>query len=186
MSRGFFSADTGEDAPLSLSSLLLSEPGSIDTRPLLENPKANLANAAARGAIERVKQLLDEGKNIDAPYELKSRLNALNGGTALHFAVAYNELSMVHYLVETAGADINATSKMDFSPLMIAAFQGHKEIALYLIKHGADTHKTKNLRFNPDSSKVTAATAADIAKAKGHEETFAALKKPSKARCCIM
>jgi ankyrin repeat protein len=41
-----------------------------------------------------------------------------------------------------AGADVNAQTNDGFTPLMVAAFQGHKDIVQLLVREGADVNAT--------------------------------------------
>ena len=43
------------------------------------------------------------------------------------------------YLVEK-GADINATTEFESTPLMVTCYKGHMSVATYLIEHGANVN----------------------------------------------
>lgn len=59
-----------------------------------------------------------------------------------------------------AGADVNATSSGNSSPLHVAAANGHRDIVLLLLRHGA----------NRSNRLSTGETAADLAKLGGFQE----------------
>jgi ankyrin repeat protein len=61
--------------------------------------------------------------------------------TSIHDAVSKGNIEAVKHHI-AAGTDINAKSntKSQYTPLFMAAFKGHKEIAELLIANGADVH----------------------------------------------
>ena len=66
------------------------------------------------------------------------RFQQFSGGfTALHFAVQQGDLKSVEILIK-AGADLNAPHQEHGSPLVIAIASGHDDMALFLLKNGAD------------------------------------------------
>ena len=77
----------------------------------------------------RVVELL---AHAGAPLEARDR----QGSTPLHHAAMGGHLEAVKTLVE-AGANINAVNNYPLTPYMIAAKRGKKEIADYLLAHGA-------------------------------------------------
>lgn len=90
--------------------------------------------AANRGHIDVMQTLLDFGANIDGVYE--------KGGNALYWAQVFRNdkeaLPVVKFLVEN-GANVNALSFKDCSPLDEAIKTGNKKIAEYLKENGAKT-----------------------------------------------
>jgi hypothetical protein len=48
-----------------------------------------------------------------------------------------------------AGFDVNSRDSRNWTPLMIATFNGREELALELIKHGANIHATDNDGYTP-------------------------------------
>lgn len=65
---------------------------------------------------------------------------------ALSLAVGNANIEAVHFLVEVTQADVNLiTGRYNETPLIIAAYYGtakHREIANYLLSHGADIDAT--------------------------------------------
>ncbi len=87
--------------------------------------------AAVHGQTECMKVLLDSGMSPNAPDD-KSVF-------PLHFCVAYGYAECVKLLLD-AGADINMRSpnQLDFTPLMLAAYNNRAECAGLLVEAGAD------------------------------------------------
>jgi hypothetical protein len=92
-----------------------------------------LHEAAARGDIETVKELLDKGEMIDTKGMR---------GTPLMEACYEGQLEVVKYLVGK-GANVNAIgyTTVGNTPLSEAAYNGHKEIMRFLVENGADIDK---------------------------------------------
>lgn len=102
---------------------------------------ANLPAAAARGDLETVKDMVEDGVDIDAK-EVKL------GGTALHEASAAGYAELVSFLLEN-GADPTVKDKKGETPLFRAARNGHNEVMkVYVEKLGA------KLRTEADPQKV--------------------------------
>jgi ankyrin repeat protein len=85
-----------------------------------------LIQAASTGNLDRVKSLLANKVNLD-----------LDRGAALGNAVAAGHTQIVELLIQ-AGANVNLTDKLGFSPIAIAAYSGYGEIVNLLIAAGAD------------------------------------------------
>ncbi|MBR5876029.1 MAG: ankyrin repeat domain-containing protein [Akkermansia sp.] len=87
--------------------------------------------AAVHGQTECMKVLLDSGMSPNAPDD-KSVF-------PLHFCVEYGYAECVKLLLD-AGADINMRSpnRLDFTPLMLAAYNNRTECAGLLVEAGAD------------------------------------------------
>lgn len=58
-------------------------------------------------------------------------------GTALFAAAAEEHVDVVSYLIEH-GANVNARSNIQSTPLMIASFCNNKNVVKCLIQHGAN------------------------------------------------
>ncbi|KAF3389106.1 putative ankyrin repeat protein [Penicillium rolfsii] len=86
--------------------------------------------AAARGHLECVQLLVEEGAKIDAE----------NGScmTPLHFAAGYvNGVTMVRFLV-ASGADVNALTEMGETAISIAASKGNVAVVKELLRSSPD------------------------------------------------
>lgn len=99
-----------------------------------ETPIDKLINAAERGDITKVEQLLKEGVDV----------NAKNGGeyTALYYAASNGKKDVVELLIAN-GADVNIINSYYDSAttaLYIAANNNHKEIVELLIAKKADVN----------------------------------------------
>jgi len=77
-------------------------------------------------------------KNIiqAAPHDINKKYGFF-GYTLLYHASESNRLDIVKYLVEF-GADVNSTTCIGATPLMVAASYGHINIVKYLLDSGAD------------------------------------------------
>jgi ankyrin repeat protein len=85
-----------------------------------------LIQAAATGNIDRVRSLLGTNINLD-----------LDRGAAIGNAAAAGHTQIVALLIQ-AGANVNLTDKLGFSPIASAAYSGYSEIVNLLIEAGAD------------------------------------------------
>jgi ankyrin repeat protein len=71
------------------------------------------------------------------------------GLTALHFAARQGHVATARALVD-AGANVNMTSPADrTSPLLIAVVNGHFDLAMYLLEHGADPRLASDAGATP-------------------------------------
>ena len=61
--------------------------------------------------------------------------------TPLHFACKHRDDAAYVAPLIAAGADANARTDYDYTPLVIAAYQNHTAMALHLLEHGADIDK---------------------------------------------
>jgi len=88
-----------------------------------------LGLAVSRGESNSVQHFIDQGKDLN-------EVNAA-GEAPLHLAAMRSDMDMVCLLLE-GGADCNSTDHANgYSPLQIAALQGHSEICEMLIRYGA-------------------------------------------------
>lgn len=85
--------------------------------------------AAANGDIIKVRQLIEEGANVNLRIE--------NQWTPLQIAVTGGKTDVVRLLIEK-GADINGRLPDQRTPLHTAAYMGRTDEAKFLIEKGAD------------------------------------------------
>ncbi|HUT40985.1 MAG TPA: ankyrin repeat domain-containing protein [Gammaproteobacteria bacterium] len=96
---------------------------------LASTGSTELGLAVSRGESALVKQLIEQGLDLNQG-------NAA-GETPLHLAAMRGDMGMTWMLLE-GGADFNTTDQaVGYSPLQIAALQGHSEICEALIRYGA-------------------------------------------------
>ena len=95
-----------------------------------------LADAAQRGELGVVRELVREGANVDEPQ--------IDGATALHWAVHSNDYAIAEFLVN-AGANVNARNRVGVPPILSAAVNGNTEMLELLLTAGADA----NMRVSP-------------------------------------
>ncbi|HJR68528.1 MAG TPA: ankyrin repeat domain-containing protein [Gammaproteobacteria bacterium] len=89
-------------------------------------PLIAAAEQGDRGAVGR---LLDQGAPVDA--------RAVDGTTALHWAVRADHLDLVRMLLES-GADASAADRYGVTPLYLAAENGTAAVIAVLLDAGAD------------------------------------------------
>jgi serine/threonine-protein phosphatase 6 regulatory ankyrin repeat subunit B len=154
-----FSKDSNGDTPLHLA----ADKGHKDVMELLLANKAdyNVFDAAAIGDLGRVKALVND--NLDLVFGKDGEY----GYTPLHFAVKNDHKDVVEFLLAIPSArtpsiqsqickiEVNAKSDWDYNsytrgytPLHIAALNGHKDVAELLLANGAEV----NVRGNNDET----------------------------------
>lgn len=111
----------------------------------------SLHQATVSGDIERVKELLAKGADIN----LKNR----QGWTPLHAAV-WNQKQEIAKLLIEKGADVNVKDRSSRTALQFAADTGQKEIVELLLAKKADVNTVS----------ARAENALTLAKKKGHKE----------------
>jgi len=94
-------------------------------------PGGALAGAAAGGAQSAIDRL-----NQDGPAPL---ISAKGGMTALHHAVRQGYLESTRALLD-AGANVNEKTGDGHTPLLVALINGQFDVAMELIKRGADVN----------------------------------------------
>lgn len=97
-----------------------------EAKQIQEECLTELMVCAAQGGVQRVKELIAYGADVDR--------TALNGSTALIYAVRNNQIESVKALL-TAGADITIKTDKGDTALQIAQRFGHNEIADVLAHH---------------------------------------------------
>ncbi|MGE3189550.1 MAG: ankyrin repeat domain-containing protein, partial [Vicinamibacterales bacterium] len=90
-----------------------------------------------------------EVPGVTRPFRYNELIDAQGGLTALHFAARQGGLASVQALVE-GGADANELSPGDHaSPLLIATANGHFDVAMYLLEHGANPNLASKAGVTP-------------------------------------
>ncbi|NLL12180.1 MAG: ankyrin repeat domain-containing protein [Fibrobacter sp.] len=97
----------------------------------------NLMRASAKGDLETVKQLLNEGADVNA--------TDMHGRTALIEASWSGSLEVAEFLIKK-GADVNASDSAGYTALMRASEEGHLPVVKFLIKNGADVNARGKVR----------------------------------------
>jgi beta-lactamase regulating signal transducer with metallopeptidase domain len=90
-----------------------------------------IVEAAQKGNIDEVTELLDEGVDINAVVR--------GDGTPLIVAARHGRRDLVRLLLDR-GADVNIGVEGDGNPLIMAASRGHRDIATMLLDRGADVN----------------------------------------------
>jgi ankyrin repeat protein len=114
--------------------------------------------AAEKGNLAEVKQLIEQGADVNA----KGRL----GHTPLHMACMEGHLEVVEFLI-AKGADVNAKSAQSSSsgetPLHFAAEWGHLEITQLLVAKGANVNAKSDRGVTPLHSAGELGLGLDVA-----------------------
>lgn len=97
----------------------------------VEEVNMNLIAAAESGDLETVKQLLEEGADVQAA-------NA-NGVTPLIAAAYQNHVEVAKVLID-AGADVNVQDNTRQSAYLISTSDGYLELLILTLAAGADVH----------------------------------------------
>ncbi|TDA41701.1 MAG: hypothetical protein DSO07_03190 [Thermoproteota archaeon] len=92
-------------------------------------PNTGLIIAVYQRDLEKVKELLDRGADVNA--------KDIFGDTPLHIAARNGHLDIVKLLLER-GADVNARNESGDTPLTAAAANGHLDVVRFLVNRGAD------------------------------------------------
>ena len=88
-----------------------------------------ILEASFKGDLLRVKQLLEEGVNVNA--------KNINGWSALMYAADNGHVEVVRTLLE-AGADVAAKPPIGWTALMFAVYNDDVEMVRILLAAGAD------------------------------------------------
>src|SRR4051812_46665840 len=88
--------------------------------------------AADKGDLKTVKAELDKGVNVNIV------IKGNDGRTALFMAAANNQTEAMKELIRR-GADVDKASVIDWTPLMVAAREGHEKAIKLLLAHKANT-----------------------------------------------
>ncbi len=93
-------------------------------------PDSPVADAAMRGDLDEVRELLRSGADVNAPQS--------DGLTGLHWAADNGDAALAGVLIY-AGANLAPLTRNDaYTPMHMAARGGHAEVIALLLKAGAD------------------------------------------------
>ncbi len=104
----------------------------VDFREALE---ALLHDAAERGDVDTMTQLLNDGAEVDKANEW--------GATPLYVACENGHVDAARLLLDK-GADIDRANNIGVTPLLTACDYGHVDAARLLLDRGADVHRSKS------------------------------------------
>ena len=171
-----------------VADLIIKYGGDINTQD--EDGETPLHFAAIANRLQITKLLIDSKANINLRdkedhtpldvavnlYETTEIADLLreNGGKhgTIHGAARGGDIEAVKEFL-AAGADVNAKTESEWTPLLYAAFKGHKEIAELLIAEGADVNA--KILLHPGLNTVK--TPLDIATMNKHPEIVDLLRK---------
>jgi ankyrin repeat protein len=140
-------------------------------------PEEEIFAAIERGDAARVEALLREDPGLlharnergdsvllTAVYcgrrELLERLLALGAGVSLHEAAALGLVDRARAHLDADPGGISAHSHDGWTPLHLAAFFGHRELAAFLLDRGADVNaRSTSERFAKSNTPLHAAAA---------------------------
>lgn len=122
----------------------------------------DLHNAAHKGNLELVKQLVSGGANVNARDKL--------GSTPLHYAANQYHLDVMKFLIDN-GADVNAQQNGGTTPLGHAVFANGPEFAQLLLENGADPNIPSSNGLTPlnDAEMLGRTATADLLRKYGAE-----------------
>ncbi|GHM57944.1 MAG: hypothetical protein sL5_00410 [Candidatus Mesenet longicola] len=102
--------------------------------PFIQNNNGKTPFDYAKGKTEILQMM------IEAEYKHGSSKNKF-----FHFAVKYNQIDVVKYLVEDQGYEVDLADCQHSTPLHVAAMEGHVDIVRYLIARGANVNHVSRL-----------------------------------------
>jgi len=82
------------------------------------------------GKVEKVKELLDSGMDVDVILPQTAR-------TPIYTAINFGMLDIIEFLV-SRGADVNFNDKYGEPPLLFAVAHAYPEVCRFLLQKGAD------------------------------------------------
>jgi len=124
---------------------------------------SKLIEAARKGDVRKVRELLDRGANVNA--------RDMIGDTPLHDAAYHGFLNVAKLLLDR-GADVNAKDMIGYTPLHWAAREGHLDVARLLLERGADAGVRDNEGKTP----------LDRAREKGYVEVARVIEEYGRRR----
>ncbi len=112
--------------------------------------------AAQANDVPALKTLLDAGANPTIPTTGGTEPILVAAGLQQDFQganfVPESRLETIRFLVETAGANVNASDELGYSVLHAAAYLGRNDIIEYLVAQGADVRHRANQISNGSSA----------------------------------
>lgn len=126
-----------ENGHMNIFELLVNNGGDANITDNVHNTlgRTRLHNAAEYGDIDKVKELITNGVNIDIEDDVLT--------TPLHLAARNGHSQMATLLIRNK-ADINAQNLLGVTPLHLAAGNGHVNVVNILIKNRADIKEKDN------------------------------------------
>jgi ankyrin repeat protein len=124
---------------------VLVEKGGADVNAKDKEGNTALIYASARGYVDAVQYLLDQGA--------KTQAETSNGSTALQLAAGAGHVSILSLLLRY-GADVNAVDKRGYSSLFCAAAKGRKEAVEELLAQGANCYLRAGDGWSPIGAAV--------------------------------
>ena len=118
----------------------------------------HLLNAARRGNIPEVLEMLELGVPVDSRNEY--------GDTPLHLAAYRNQTDVVQVLLQN-GAGVNKQTDMGVTPLHAAAWENSTDVIKVLLQQGALTNIKNTLGYTP----------LDMAYRRDNKEALSLLKR---------
>ena len=113
---------------------IVEKGGDVNGRDISSMPL--IAKLAKNGKINLVKIFIEAGADVNLASKAK-------GITSLYQAVKYNQVDTAELLL-AHGANVNATKEGEWTPLMVAAFNGYLTLVKLLIKYNANIYIEKN------------------------------------------
>jgi len=117
------------------------------------NQAPKLRQAVEDGNIERVKQLIEEGADVNVKYR--------RGTTVLHLASGAGRMDMVELLI-SKGATINTPDEKGWTPLHEAADKSHVDIVKFLMAEGAEFSPIHMAAYFGELDKIKSLVAKDV------------------------
>ncbi len=128
--QGMVDAQAARICELQLDGDVLT-PSETDTDPLTS--ASEICDAAHRGDVDRIRQLMEMGCSIDqGDYDRR---------TAMHLAASEGLLPVVRFLVHEASADVNPTDRWGGTPLDDAVRSKHEDVVALLKASGGTRGK---------------------------------------------
>ncbi|XP_048247737.1 uncharacterized protein LOC124119968 [Haliotis rufescens] len=118
---------------------LLTTPG-VDINSRGEWSQTPVMKAAYKGHRDVVKLLVSEGADVSLVDEV--------GGNTLHCACMRGDVETVKYVLSLHVVDINSRGGRSWTPVMWAAYKGHREVVELLVSEGADVSLVSDRGYN--------------------------------------